>query len=55
MGRYVEPPAFLPTANSLFRICCKFKGTLNPEQMQEDLVFTRAENEQPYRRQIIVW
>jgi len=26
-----------------------------PEQMQEDLVFTRAENEQPYRRQIIVW
>jgi len=55
MGRYVEPPGFFTDGEFALPYLCKFKGTLNPEQMQEDLVFTRAENEQPYRRQIIVW
>jgi hypothetical protein len=55
IGRYVEPPDFFADGEFALPYLCKFKGTLNPEQMQEDLVFTRVENERPYRKHIIVW
>ncbi len=33
----------------------KFRGTLDPEQMKEDLVFTEDPNHKPYREHVIVW
>jgi hypothetical protein len=28
---------------------CKFKGTLKPDQMKEDIVFKQAKDDEPYR------
>jgi hypothetical protein len=34
---------------------CKFKGTLTPDQMREDLVFERVPDSTPYRARIVDW
>jgi hypothetical protein len=34
---------------------CKFKGRLTPEQMKQDLEFTSATDNEPYRERLIVW
>jgi hypothetical protein len=34
---------------------CKFKGRLTPTQMSQDLEFTPAQDNQPYRERKIVW
>jgi len=34
---------------------CKFKGNLTPEQMQKDLHFTSAPDNEPYRERIVRW
>ena len=34
---------------------CKFKGTLTPAQMAEDLVFGPAGDDEPYRKHITTW
>jgi len=34
---------------------CKFKGTLSPRQMVEDLVLAPAEDDEPYRKHVIMW
>ena len=34
---------------------CKFKGTLTPAQMEKDMVLVPAEDNEPYRKNIVVW
>ena len=34
---------------------CKFKGTLTPVQMEKDMVFGPAQDDEPYRKHITVW
>ena len=34
---------------------CKFKGTLTPAQMEKDMIFAPAQNNEPYRKHITVW
>ena len=34
---------------------CKFKGTLTPVQMAEDMVFGPAQDDEPYRKHITMW
>jgi hypothetical protein len=38
-----------------FPYLCKFRDTLTPEQMREDLVFTKATDDAPYREHIWRW
>jgi hypothetical protein len=54
-GRHILPSGFFTTSELSLPYLSKFKRTLNPEQMQDDLVFTRAEDDQPYRKRIFVW
>jgi len=51
----VEPEGFFVRADLALPYLCKFKGTLTPEQMREDLVFTLAENDEPYPKRAFVW
>jgi hypothetical protein len=54
-GRHIEPSGFFTDKELELPYLCKFKRTLNPKQMQDDLVFTRAADDQPYRKHIFVW
>lgn len=55
----VEPPTFFDSheVSALFKnaAICKFKGTLTPAQMSQDLVFQRAANDGPYREHLVIW
>jgi hypothetical protein len=51
----VQPPGFFNNAELDLSYLCKFKGTLTPEQMQEDFVLALAEDDEPYRKHIIMW
>jgi hypothetical protein len=52
---HIEPPGFFTDEERALPYLCKFKGTLNPKQMREDLVFAPAEDDLPYRKRIIIW
>ena len=45
---------FMPWELSL-NYLCKFKATLTPEQMREDLLFEDAPDDEPYRERIVRW
>jgi hypothetical protein len=50
-----EPPdCFDPKAMN-YPYLCKFRDRLSPAQMSQDIVFTAAENETPYREHIVKW
>jgi hypothetical protein len=49
-----EPDSFTGWETNLTHLC-KFRGRLKPEQMKEDLVFTTAPDNNPYREHIIKW
>ena len=51
----VEPTGFFSDAELALPFLCKFKGTLTPEQMREDLRFARVGDDQPYRKHIVKW
>jgi hypothetical protein len=51
----VEPQGFFSPSELALPYLCKFKDTLSPEQMQEDLVFRLAETNDPYPKATIVW
>jgi hypothetical protein len=51
----VQPPGFFSGADMDLSYLCKFKGTLTPDQMREDLMLTLAEDDEPYRKHIIIW
>lgn len=44
-----EPDEFFHDAKTKLWQMCKFKGTLNPNQMEEDIVFKQAKDDKPYR------
>ncbi len=51
----VEPEGFLTVTELELPFLCKFKGTLAPDQMREDLILTLAADRKPYRKHIITW
>jgi hypothetical protein len=56
-GNQPEPetqPA-VPDTRDKSRMLCKFKGRLTAEQMREDLEFSVAPDDRPYRERKIVW
>jgi hypothetical protein len=60
LGNYVlkagvEPEEFLYDLEMDLGYLCKFKSTLTPEQMREDLVLASAKDTEPYRKHIIKW
>lgn len=50
-----EPEGFFDLEAMDFPYLCKFRDTLTPEQMREDIVFTKAEDDEPYREHIVRW
>jgi hypothetical protein len=55
LKKRVEPEGFFSRADMTPSYLCKFKGTLTPEQMREDLVFALAEDREPYRKHFVTW
>ena len=49
------PKGFFDAVKMDFPYLCKFKDTLTPDQMREDIVFTKAEDDEPYREHIVRW
>ena len=54
-GMLLEPQGFFSHQEHTLSYLCKFKGTLTPGQMQEDLVLAPAEDDRSYNRYNIVW
>lgn len=50
-----DPEGFFSRADLALPYLCRFGGTLTPEQMREDLVFTRAEDDKSYPKRVLVW
>lgn len=53
--RDVEPAGFFSDDDLDLPFLCKFKGTLTPEQMREDLTLTLAGDSRSYGRYRITW
>jgi hypothetical protein len=51
----VEPEGFFVGKDLALPYLCKLKGILTPKQMQEDLLFTLAENDEPYPKRTVIW
>ncbi len=52
---YTDPEGFFDFESMNFPHVTKFNGQLTPEEMKEDIVFTRAEDDEPFRERIIKW
>jgi hypothetical protein len=50
-----EPEGFFARKDLALPYLCKFRGRLAPEQMQEDLLFKLAENDEPYPKRTVTW
>ncbi len=48
-----DPPEFLTEREKELTYITKFKGVLTPQQMREDLVFSVASDDEPYRKHIV--
>jgi len=51
----VEPEGFFDLGKMNYPYLCKFKDKLTPGEMTEDIVFSEAEDDKPYREHIIKW
>jgi hypothetical protein len=51
----VEAKGFFSKQDLELPFLCKFKGTLTPAQMREDLKITFASDNEPYRQHIVKW
>jgi hypothetical protein len=51
----VQPQGFFAQDDLSYTYLCKFRDTLRPEQMQDDIVFTRAKDNTFYREFIFKW
>jgi hypothetical protein len=54
-GAPAEPQGFFSGAERELTYLCKFKGTLAPDQMREDLILAPAENDRSYNRYDVIW
>ena len=52
---FAEPEGFFDLDAMDFPYLCKFRDTLTPEEMREDIVFTKAADNAPYREHIWRW
>ncbi len=50
-----EPRGFFDPKKLNFPYLCKFRDTLTPDKMTEDIVFDEAEDAAPYREHIFEW
>lgn len=55
LNKKVEPQNFFSEEETSLPFLCKFKDTLTPLQMREDLIFSDAEDNEPYREKVIRW
>ncbi len=53
--RKVEPAGFFKNADILLPYYCKFKDTLTPDQMRQDIVFRPSPSNATYRENIVTW
>ncbi len=51
----VQPKDFFTKDDFDLSYLCKFKATLTPDQMKEDIIFTPAPDNEPYREHIVEW
>lgn len=49
------PKGFFDAVKMDFPYLCKFKDTLTPDQMREDIAFTKAQDDEPYQEHIVRW
>jgi hypothetical protein len=50
-----DPEGFFDPNTMTYPHLCKFKATLTPNQMTQDLTFTPAPNNEPHREHLIKW
>ncbi|MEW6356211.1 MAG: DUF2330 domain-containing protein [Planctomycetota bacterium] len=51
----VEPKGFIAPSKEALSCLCKFKGTLTPDQMRDDLYLANAPDNVPYQKHITRW
>jgi hypothetical protein len=51
----INPEGFFDPKKINFPYLCKFKDRLTPDRMREDIIFSEAEDDKPYREQIVKW
>jgi hypothetical protein len=51
----IDPEGFFDPKKMNFPYLCKFKDRLTPDRMSEDIVFSEAEDDGPYREHIVKW
>ena len=51
----VEPTGFFDNEDWSYHYLCKFKDTLSSAQMTEDITFTAAPDNEPYREHVVKW
>ncbi len=50
-----DPEGFFDPEKMNYPYLCKFKDRLTPDEMRTDIIFSRAEDDKPYREHIIKW
>ena len=50
-----DPKDFLDIKDMQYPFLCKFRDRLTPSNMNEDIVFIKAEDTKPYREHIVKW
>jgi hypothetical protein len=51
----IDPEGFFDPKKMNFHYLCKFKDRLTPDRMREDIIFSEAEDDKPYREHIVKW
>jgi Uncharacterized protein conserved in bacteria (DUF2330) len=51
----IDPEGFFDPKKMNFPYLCKFKDRLTPDRMREDIIFSEAEDDKPYREHIVSW
>jgi hypothetical protein len=51
----IDPEGFFDPEKMNYPYLCKFKDRLTPDKMTADIVFTKAEDDEPYREHIVKW
>jgi len=50
-----DPEGFFNPDKMNYPYLSRFKDRLPPDRMSEDIVFTKAEDDEPYREHIVKW
>lgn len=55
LASFIDPKGFFDPKKIRVPHLCKFKDRLTPDRMSEDILFSEAENDEPYREHIVKW